>query len=239
MTNVTDETLGKIARQQSDLFRRVREGSLDPTAVSRGLQDIIDGKFAPMTWNPPIWWRTPEQQLERAHQLWPNAVLPEPPKEFTPRTKSEVLLLHVPDTFESLWDKVEPPKGYAKYCWEEVRADKCHLRLAPNKVEYTTPVWLAFDPEHGRGVRPDSFWDRDDIAASEVFSALIQFLGWPLSWLNDASIPNLAGYQLNIKGNWSNVPYPFLRVEPYQLDLCGASANSQEEHWSSPSVREC
>ena len=59
----------------------------------------------------PTWWRTPEQQLARARQLWPNAVLPEPPKEFTPRTKSEVLLLHVPDTFDNLWNLVNAPEG--------------------------------------------------------------------------------------------------------------------------------
>ena len=44
MTNVTDEQLGKLARQLADLFRRVREGSLDPACVTRGLQDVIDGK---------------------------------------------------------------------------------------------------------------------------------------------------------------------------------------------------
>lgn len=44
MTYVTDEQLGKIARQQADLFRRVREGSLDVEEVSRGLQGIIEGK---------------------------------------------------------------------------------------------------------------------------------------------------------------------------------------------------
>lgn len=44
MTHVTDEILGKIARQEHDLFRRVREGTLDPEKVSRGLQDLIEGK---------------------------------------------------------------------------------------------------------------------------------------------------------------------------------------------------
>jgi len=44
MTHVADEQLGKIARQQADLFRRVREGSLDTESVSRRLQEIIEGK---------------------------------------------------------------------------------------------------------------------------------------------------------------------------------------------------
>lgn len=48
MANVVgDEVLGKIARQQCDLFRRVREGSLSPEQVEsahRVLQDFADGK---------------------------------------------------------------------------------------------------------------------------------------------------------------------------------------------------
>jgi len=44
MTRVADEQLGKLARQQADLFRRVREGSLDPDYVLRRLQEIIEIK---------------------------------------------------------------------------------------------------------------------------------------------------------------------------------------------------
>lgn len=45
MTKVADDAmLGKIARQQNDLFRRVREG-LDPELVSRGIQNLIEGRF--------------------------------------------------------------------------------------------------------------------------------------------------------------------------------------------------
>ena len=145
----TIEQLAGITAQHNEIVKRVGNGSLDPVAVKRALQDIIEGKLPTLTWNPPTWWRTPEQQLERARRLWPNAVLPEPPKEFTPRTKSEVLLLHVPDSFDSLWDKVVAPTGYTKYRWEGVKSDKRNLRLAPGKVEFTQPVWLAFDPEHG------------------------------------------------------------------------------------------
>jgi hypothetical protein len=74
--------------------------------------------------------------------------------------------------------------SYTKYRWEGVKSDKRNLRLAPNKVEFAQPVWLAFDPEHGKGERPDSFWGQADLAASEVFSALIQFPEWSLAWFN-------------------------------------------------------
>ncbi|MEK7138411.1 MAG: hypothetical protein AAB787_02795 [Patescibacteria group bacterium] len=46
-TVADDSVLGKIARQQHDLFRRVREGSLDPQEVSRSLQAISEGCFSP------------------------------------------------------------------------------------------------------------------------------------------------------------------------------------------------
>ena len=236
---VSLEQMMGIIGQWDEIVKRVAGGSLDPVAVKRALQDIIEGKLPTLTWNPPTWWRTPEQQLDRARQLWPNAVLPEPPKEFTPRTKSEVLLLHVPDTFDSLWDKVVAPSGYTKYRWEGVKADKRNLRLAPNKVEYTEPVWLAFDPEHGKGESPDSFWGQADIAASEVFSALIQFPEWPLMWFNGASNPNLTGYQLKYDGNWSYVPYLLRWNVDRQLKLSDCWAGNGNGHWSSPSVREC
>lgn len=42
--NVTDEQLGRLARQLADLFRRVREGTLDPQQVYIGLQHVIQGK---------------------------------------------------------------------------------------------------------------------------------------------------------------------------------------------------
>jgi hypothetical protein len=236
----TIEQLAGITSQHHEIVKRVGNGSLDPVAVKRALQDIIEGKLPQVqNWNPPTWWRTPEQQLARARQLWPNAVLPEPPKEFVPRTKSEVLLLHVPDSFDTLWNLVDAPTGYTKYRWDGVKSDKRNLRLAPNKVEFTEPVWLAFDPEHGKGERPDSFWGQANIAASEVFSALIQFPEWSLAWFNTASAPNLSGFQLKYDGSWSDVPCLHRWHDGRRLKLHGVWAVRRGDDWSSPSVREC
>ena len=215
----------------SDIARVIKEPSLASTMYV-AIQPKVVASL-------PSWYVSPEQQLARARQLWPNIFLPEPPKEFTPRTKSEVLLLHVPDSFDSLWDKVVAPEGYTKYRWEGVKADKRNLRLSPNKREFTQPVWLAFDPEHGKGERPDSFWGQADIAASEVFSALIQFPDWPLAWFNGASAPNLTGYQLKYDWNWSRVLYLYRWDGGRQLELIGHWANSRGDYWASPSVREC
>lgn len=45
MTHVTDEQLGKLARQQADLFRRVREDSIDVNYASSCVQRIIEQKL--------------------------------------------------------------------------------------------------------------------------------------------------------------------------------------------------
>jgi hypothetical protein len=208
--------------------------------MEAALREAIAGKLPQMqNWNPPIWWRTPEQQLERARQLWPNVVLPEPPEEFIPRTKSEVLLLHVPDTFDNLWDKVVTPDGYTKYRSDSVRSDTRSLCLAPFLSVRTKPVWLAFDPEHGKGDRPDSFWGRSNLAASEVFSALVQFPDWPLAWFHGASAPNLAGFQLMHNGNWSGVPCLFRWDDVRRLELRARWAAKSGSGLACPTVREC
>lgn len=64
------EQLAGIISQHNEIVKRVGNGSLDPIAVKRALQDIIEGKLPTVAnWTPPTWWRTPEQQLARARQL--------------------------------------------------------------------------------------------------------------------------------------------------------------------------
>lgn len=224
--------------QMNEIIRRVGNGSLDFSAVKRSLQDIIEGKLPQMrNWNPPSWWRTAEQQLDYARQLWPRLAFPELPKEFTPRTKSEVLLLHVPEAFDGLWNKVDAPEGYTKWRSGRIKDKEKSLSLAPNKVEYTEPVWLGFDPEYGKGIAPNQLWGQPNLAASEVLSALIQFPDWSLSWFNGASAPNLAGYQIG--AGWSSVPYLGRWGGGRQLGLGDVWAGSALGDWASPSVREC
>ena len=212
----------------SDIARVIKEPTLASTMYASIQPKLV----------APSWYVSPEQQLARARQLWPNVVLPEPPAEFTPRTRSEALLLHVPDMFDNLWNMVVAPTGYTKYRGEGVKSDERNLRLAPNKREFTAPVWLAFDPEHGKGERPDSFWGQADIASSEVFSALIQFPEWSLSWFNGASAPNLTGYQLKYDGNWWRIPCLYRRDDDRQLGLHFIWADAGSGDWASPSVRE-
>lgn len=185
---------------------------------------------------PPSWWPTLEEQLDTACRLWPDVNLPEPPAEFVPQTETEVLLLHVPRPFDELWHAVQAPSGYTKVLSGVTEENRPALRLAPNVPHRTTPVWLGFDPEHGRGKRPDSFWGQPNLAASEVLSALIQFPDWPLAWRKDGvSVPNLTGYQLA----WSYVLCFDLWDKRCQLRLDSYWASLAGDLWSSPVVREC
>ena len=63
----------------------------------------------------PEYYPSPEEQLERAHRLWPTAALPKPPKSFASPSRERELLLHVPDTFDHLWSKVQVPDGWQKH----------------------------------------------------------------------------------------------------------------------------
>ena len=241
----TTEQFVGLHAQMNEIVKRVGNGSLDAEQVKDAFQLIIEKKFlvvehqCNLAWQPPSWWRSPAQQIVRAFDLWGSIAIPDPPKEFVPQTETEVLLLHVPDTFDNLWAKAPAPQGYTKWRSDYVKANKKTLRLAPNKVEYTEPVWLAFDPEHGKGKRPDSFWGQSNLAASEVFSALIQFPEWPLAWFNGASAPTLSGYQLKYDTDWSDVPCLDRWDDDRQLELRDRLAYLGDGSWASPSVREC
>ncbi len=232
-------TIGQLAgitSQHNEIVKRVGNGSLDPIAVRRALQDIIEGKLsATLNWNPPSWWRAPGEQLARARQRWPNAVLPQPPVNFEPQTTTEVLLLHVPGSFDDLWVNVVAPTGCAKRRWAGFGAK--YLRFSPNKRVYAKPVWLGFDPEHGRGRRCSQLWGQPNLAAGEVLSALTQFPDWSLSWFEGASAPFLSGYQYEYKLEWTSVPH-IMRVNGF-LELTAYIGDSDSYRWASPSVREC
>ena len=233
------EQFDRLLAQAGFTDEDVRRVLANPSLAGK-MYNAIQPPRAVVMNGTPSWWRTPEQQLARARQLWPGIALPEPAKEFVSRTSAEVLLLHVPDTFDSLWSKVVAPEGYTKYRWEGVRSDKRHLRLAPNVPNRTTPVWLGFDPEHGKGKRPDSFWGQPNLAASEVLSALIQFPDWPLAWYKDGvSAPNLTGYQLKWDTAWSGVPCLSRWDDGRRLKLHDNWAGFAYGLWSSPVVRQC
>lgn len=208
MTSV-EQLLG-LSSQALEIEKRVVNGTLNPLDVRRALQDIIEHRAG--AWRvPPTWWRTPEQQMERARELWPGVDLPEPPRSFIPHSKTSVLLLHVPSSFDELWGKAVAPEGFSLIRNEHLQSDR--LLLAANTMQYKGPKWIEFDPEFAecghskRDNDPYELWKRDDVmlAADEVLSAVIQFPDWAVAWIPAldracASRPHVAGYKLKRDG---------------------------------------
>lgn len=227
---------------ESDVSRVIQ----DPSLAARMYREIAGGTTAapiPAVAKMEHWSESVARQIERAEQLWPTIVLPEPPADFAPRTESEVPLLHVPDTIDRLWARVSAPGGYTKLRPVEMNTDMRHLRLAPNAVAHRAPVWVAFDPEHGRGLTPASLWGagapvRDGIApaAGEVLSALIQFPNWCRAWFGGTVI-NMAGYQLKRDGRWASLPRVSRWDDGSSLTLSPGPADRGSAHDVSPSIR--
>ncbi len=104
MTQVADEVLGKIARQENDLFRRVRERTLNPESVSRGLQDLIEGRFSnfsyPVTVNYDL---SVEDSVKAGKYDWTNSDISS--KNFPSKRKgtaeTEIILVHLNRPVES------------------------------------------------------------------------------------------------------------------------------------------
>lgn len=178
----TIEQLAGITSQHNEIVKRVGNGSLDPTAVKRALQDIIEGKFpeiklpkAAITHvlaKQPSWYVSPEDQLKKVKAF--NAALdwgfqdsdfPAPPG-FRPSDPNEVLLLvaslpvkgrkpGLHRTFDELWNLIEAPDGYEKWRWDELKATTKLLRQTSGYIHTPGIRWVVFNPNayHGKSPR--------------------------------------------------------------------------------------
>lgn len=234
-TKPTADQLQNLAYKQKTILELVGAGRLDYSTVNKALQNVIDNRsLMTFNWRVPNWWRTAHQQLDRARVLWGNKNLPEPPKAFVPQTPSEVLLLHVPDTFDNLWDMIVPPIGYRKR-----RFTYDDIRVVEGKVRFTEPVWLAFDTLHGSGISPMSLSDKSRLAGDEVLSAMIQFPHYASTWacIGDNSLL-LSAYQVKIADNdWSDIPMIRRNLIAGEIILGSQSSRSRARNNTSPAVR--
>ena len=149
---VADAILGKVARQQNDLFRRVREGTLDPEQVSRGLQLIIEGRsliggvFTSVgrqlelvrEWNSQRGWGFTDQDFLNLGEppAWPESKLV--------AVVLDVQLETIQKTFEEAWARIVSQKPNS-HRWEEMKTDKDHLRLYPGCRHRRQLSWRIID----------------------------------------------------------------------------------------------
>ncbi len=234
---ISAKQLIELYSLMNKIINGVGDNSLDIRAVKRVLQDIAEGRL-PADRTRPFWWRTPEQQMERAHKLWPGIELPEPPKNFTPKSPTGVLLLHVPQPLDVLWSAISVPRSFSIAKWDDVKISEQHLRLMTYSLYYTRPTWIEFDPEYGKGVNPDRFWAQSsvNIAATEALSALIQFPEWLWEWFNIASAPILSGFRVEVNGRLSHAPY--IGIDDNRMVTLGIHNIAQVSYlWASASTR--
>jgi len=265
MSPVTDDVKRGI-RQLRLIEDRFLNGTLEPVAVRRSLQDIIEDKSTPLI-TTPSWYGQVGAQIEKASAFlelhgggqegFRVSDIPAVPN-FIPRTKTEVLLLavYLPDkgrvkgfrrTFDAWWDFIVPPTGVTKWRWEELKSDSKHLRLAPG-VKYAPGIrWVAFDPSTYRGKSPEgalaqSVNDGTTLAHTEVLMAAALFSGWVASWNGtDSPYPNLSGLQCYAITDWSRVPGLYYRwgdgLPQLRLNAYWDESASASGSWSTPVVR--
>ncbi|MDX1870707.1 hypothetical protein SBI67_01110 [Mycolicibacterium sp. 120266] len=172
-----------------EILRRVADGSLDHKQVEAQLGAII-GEAIP-AWElaerevdtaappPPLWWRTADEQLARATELWPYQTLPDAPVGFIARSETEVLLLHVPRPFDELWAAVVPPDGYTKSRWLQLVLER--IESLPDVRINTRPAWRRFNYQADRTTEPRHMLRYPGCLASEILSVIIQFPEWLLT----------------------------------------------------------
>ncbi len=263
MTIVADETLGKLARQQHDLFRRVREGSLDPDRVFAGVQAIIEGDFPEVSPVQLDWYISPEQQLARVHQLnskykwgFNKSDFPSEIPEFTPRTLTERLLLvaYLPDkgkvkglqrTFDVWWEVMAAaPNGFDKVRWDRLKSDPNHLRLVSGTKHRPGIRWVVIDPNANHGQSTEaalkSVTEGTSLAGVEVLALAALCPEWATSWNGESSpFPNMSGLRVYYNSAWSYVPCIFRWDDDRELELLAFWAGHAHSGWASPTVREC
>ncbi len=262
MSLVTDDVKRGI-KQLRIIEDRFLNGTLDPLVARGPLQYIIEDKSTPLV-TTPSWYSSVDTQIEKVWNFlelhggeegFTPSDVPAVP-DFTPRTKTEVLLLTVmlPDkgrvkgfrrTFDSWWDFIVPPTGLTKWRLEELKSDSKHLRLAKG-IEYKPGIrWVAFDPNSYQRKSPkdalaQSATDGTTLAHAEVLMAAAMFPEWVASWDGGKlPYPNLSGLQFYWGSDWSRVPCLSRWDGSSQLELNAFDADDAGSSWSSPVVREC
>jgi hypothetical protein len=211
----------------------------------------------------PTWYVSPRQQLELVKQLninerwgFSKTDFPSIPKNFSPRTSSELLLLTVnlppmqndddPDglgrTFYEFWHHFEPRRGLGKYnrftdLFGDYSDGQCRLRILPAYKHDIGFHWVAFDPNAYYGLSPEAAIkkaeaDKLRLAGVEVLMAALLFPDWTTKWRSEPSSPppNMSGIQILGRGDWSYVPC--LELDDYyyyQVQLSARKANDDRQ----------
>lgn len=189
----------------------------------------------------PAWYRAPKDQIKYAQEIWPGIKIPMPPEKFTPRTKGEVLLLHVPKHIGELWYLIgdtDSPRSYEIGTENVVSEWYNYIKLSEKAIDYQAkPAWVAFDPDNGLGKSLKDFYNEENMAGSEVLSAILQFPNLPLMWENDRKMGVCAvGCRSGENGSTLGFYLSVMR-EPRRLEPLHVSKDSGMRFIVFPTVR--
>lgn len=195
--------------------------------------------------NTPSWWKSPQLQLKRASELWPSVELPEPPL-FRPQSADEVLLLHVPRHFESLWNIIIDSNDniFTPNAWNQWPYESNKWRRTTHERYASQPVWIIFDPS-ARSLEEVSLASGEvSIAGSEVLSAMIQFPDLYRIWADNDTYPCISGYELRnqarVIDEWIPTLYQvYFEIERGLLSVVHHPKEKKDNYSLFPTVRKC
>lgn len=264
---LTKEEKGVLADHLAEVYRVTSNGTRNFPDVCKALQNIVEGKLVPVPLivTTPSWQTLVDMQIEKVSAFlelhgggqegFRASDIPAVP-DFTPRTKTERLLLavYLPNkvhakglrrTFDAWWDFIVPPIGLTMHRCDELRINSKRLRLASG-IEYKPGIrWVAFDPNTYQGKSPkdalaQSAIDGTTLAHAEVLMAAAMFPEWVSSWNGGKSpYPNMSALQFHWNTHWSLVPFFHRWDDGSRLDLLTLWNDRADALWSSPTVWEC
>ena len=178
-----------------------------------------------------------ELQIEQTRRRHPDVFIPNPPRELAHWTPTEVPLLYLPSTAPALWRSLVVPLGYAKTISDPVKAGLRTLRFVPRKPLIREATWLAYNPEHGRGVPPREFTQYTVVAGVEVLAALNHLPGLLDACIQTGTMPIMSACRLGGYGDWRYAPRLHISESRGEIELRSVRVDEWAEEWVSPTIR--
>lgn len=256
-TKVTDEVLGKTARQLVDWFERIRKGSLNPEELYQVVKPLLEkGKWGEFFISPSDQLALVRQRnKERGWGFTEDDFtslredVPAWPEEKLCAVVLDVSLDTIQRTFEQGWHftaKAQEELGAGKWRWDEIKSDSKHLRFLqgiefqPNTLQWRV-VDLGANWDKKNGIRPKDVRNPKNSPHSAILWAASYFPKW-IQAMDGVNIPYvwIPGYELTIPvyGPWSNVPCLFWHRGTRKVRLYARSSGNADPFWAVPRLWE-
>jgi hypothetical protein len=243
---------GTLADIQAEVYRVACNGKRDFSAVCRGLQDIVEGRFLSDVSSCVA---NVEQQLNTWQAL--GAIVDVDTRERVLRQAVMFKPLNDEDTplvtggfgyanpkvlVSKLWNAIVAPTGYTR---SHFMNENESLRYAPGMkprggmrlVHYQHNAYAGISPKRALA---QAELDHVRLAGVEVLEMLLLDPRSSARW-DGVKIfsPHLSGLQMNLEGHWSSVLYLRRWDEIHHLELLTTTPIGWSAKCSSPFIKEC